>query len=318
MKLIYFHGFGSSAAGSTVQTLRDTLTEFDVIAPDIPVDPAEALPYLKELCRNVQPDIIVGTSMGGMYAQQMRGYKRICVNPAFEMSTMSAALKSGTYEFFNPRADGQIHFTITDEIISHFAEMETRQFDGITDAERRMVWGLFGTNDDVVKGGDVIFRRHYYKTAYFNGGHRLNVEIIKAVLVPLIRKITFTAQEIDINEIIDKLKSKLGIMCSTEELVRLYNAQNLNDKDIIVKTDKIPECARTVFFPWGDVLGSLCTYPYKMSLTHELCPRCGSRMVSLYVSSPAWTWKGLCGRAGNMLVCPECPCQVSFDLTEMN
>ena len=51
MKIIYFHGFGSSHASGTVQTLRRELSDDEIIAPDIPVDPVEALPYLKELCQ---------------------------------------------------------------------------------------------------------------------------------------------------------------------------------------------------------------------------------------------------------------------------
>ena len=89
MKLIYFHGFASSGASGTVENLRRELPDAEIIAPDIPVDPAEALPYLKQLVADEQPDIIVGTSMGGMYAHQMFGFKRICVNPALNMSTMS-------------------------------------------------------------------------------------------------------------------------------------------------------------------------------------------------------------------------------------
>ncbi len=66
-KLIYLHGFGSSGAGGTVKTLRRLLYDFDIIAPDIPVDPAEALPFLRVLCMDIEPDVVVGTSMGGMY-----------------------------------------------------------------------------------------------------------------------------------------------------------------------------------------------------------------------------------------------------------
>ena len=98
MKLIYFHGFGSSAASGTIRTLREKLPDFEVIAPDIPVDPAEALPFLRELCEKEQPNVVVGTSMGGMYAQQMFGFNRICVNPAFFMSKSSKVLKVGTFE----------------------------------------------------------------------------------------------------------------------------------------------------------------------------------------------------------------------------
>ena len=63
-KLIYFHGFGSSGEGSTVRSLRELLPEWEVLAPDIPVDPAEALPFLRDFCKREQPNVIVGTSIG--------------------------------------------------------------------------------------------------------------------------------------------------------------------------------------------------------------------------------------------------------------
>lgn len=188
-KLIYLHGFGSSAASGTVATLRQLLSDFEVVAPDIPVDPADALPFLKELCLNEKPDVIVGTSMGGMYAQQMRGYKRICVNPAFEMSKKSKVLKVGTFEYFKSRKDGTTHFEITPEIIQHHAAMEQHQFDGITDSDRRNVWGMFGDNDTQVNS-EALFLEHYTQVVHFHGEHRLNDEVIENVLIPLIRKIT--------------------------------------------------------------------------------------------------------------------------------
>ena len=140
LKLVYLHGFGSSAASGTVKTLKELLPEFDVVAPDIPVDPAEALPFLRRLCMNEVPDVIVGTSMGGMYTQQMRGYKRICVNPAFEMSKKSKVLRIGTHEYFKPRKDGATHFEITAEI------------DGLSDTYAFEVSGV----NNVAAGGDEI------------------------------------------------------------------------------------------------------------------------------------------------------------------
>lgn len=188
-KLIYLHGFGSSAASGTVKSLRELLPDFDVAAPDIPVDPAEALPFLRGLCMNVVPDVVVGTSMGGMYAQQMRGYKRICVNPAFEMSKTSKALTIGTHEYFKPRKDGAMSFEITPEIIRHHAEMEEHQFDGITDEDRKMVWGMFADNDRLVNC-ESLFLQYYNRVVHFNGEHRLDENSIKDVLVPLVRSIT--------------------------------------------------------------------------------------------------------------------------------
>jgi predicted esterase YcpF (UPF0227 family) len=188
-KLIYFHGFGSSGEGSTVRTLKALLTEWTVLAPDIPVDPAEALPFLKDFCKEESPDVIVGTSMGGMYAQQMRGFKRICVNPAFDISQHGDILKVGTFEFFNARKDGEKAFTISPETIQHFVEMEVQQFGGITDDDKENVYGLFADNDTTVNCED-IFRQHYKNVIHFHGEHRLNRQVIEEVLVPLIKEIT--------------------------------------------------------------------------------------------------------------------------------
>lgn len=184
-KLMYLHGFGSSAASGTVKTLRELLPDFDVVAPDIPVDPVEALPFLRGLCMNELPDVVVGTSMGGMYAQQMRGYNRICVNPAFEMSKKSKMLTVGTHEYFKPRKDGTTHFEITSEIIRHHAEMEKHQFDGITETDRKQVWGMFADNDQQVNG-ESLFLQYYNQVIHFSGEHRMDYRVIEDVLVPLI------------------------------------------------------------------------------------------------------------------------------------
>ena len=184
-KLMYLHGFGSSAASGTVKTLRELLSDFDVVAPDIPVDPAEALPFLRGLCMNEVPDVVVGTSMGGMYAQQMRGYNRICVNPAIEMSKKSKMLTVGTHEYFKPRKDGTTHFEITPEIIHNHAEMEEHQFEGITEADRKQIWGMFADNDQQVNG-ESLFLQYYNQVIHFSGEHRMDDRVIEDVLVPLI------------------------------------------------------------------------------------------------------------------------------------
>lgn len=188
MKLIYFHGFGSSGASGTVETLRKCLPSAEVIAPDIPIDPVEALPYLQELCEKEQPDLVVGTSMGGMYAQQMRGFTRICINPAFNMSTMSKSLKTGTYKFFNGRKDHQKEFKITKEIIQHHNQMERAQFKNITETDRANCYGLFGINDTQVNCYD-LFKKHYPNAIRFEGEHRLTDKVIHKVLLPLIKEL---------------------------------------------------------------------------------------------------------------------------------
>ena len=156
MKIVYLHGFGSSHASGTVELLRHHLPSDEIVAPDIPVDPQEALPYLLDYMKEEQPSLIIGTSMGGMYAQLMRGYQRILVNPAFNMSTLSKVLKTGEHHFFSGRYNGAKTFRITRDIIQHHNMMERGQFKDIPESDRELVWGLFGTHDIAPKNYDLF------------------------------------------------------------------------------------------------------------------------------------------------------------------
>ena len=188
MKIIYFHGFASSGATGTAEMLRKLLPEIEIVAPDIPVDPSEALPYLRQLCEQENPDLIIGTSMGAMYAQQMHGYKKICVNPAFNMSTMSKVFKTGEHKFLNGRKDNQKTFKITKEIIQKHNMMERQQFKGITPFDLENTYGLFGIHDTSVNTYD-LYKKHYRNAQRFDGEHHLNEKALKSAVVPLIKQI---------------------------------------------------------------------------------------------------------------------------------
>ena len=88
--ILYLHGFASSGASGTATSMRTALYPYgvQVIAPDIPVLPAEALHFLRQQVEELKPDLIVATSMGAMYAEQLRGRLRILVNPSFCMARL--------------------------------------------------------------------------------------------------------------------------------------------------------------------------------------------------------------------------------------
>lgn len=188
MKILYFHGFASSGATGTAESLRRMLPEVEVISPDIPVDPLEALSFLRALCEQEKPDLIIGTSMGAMYAQQMFGYKKICVNPAFNMSTLSKVFRTGEHKFLNGRKDSQKTFKITKEIIQKQNMMERQQFKGITPFDRENTYGLFGIHDTTVNCYD-LFKKYYTKAQRFDGEHHLNEKALRTAVVPLAKTI---------------------------------------------------------------------------------------------------------------------------------
>lgn len=84
MKILYIHGYCSTGQSGTSDCLRKLLPDHEIISPDVPVDPLEAMAFLKQLYIDECLQIIIGTSLGGFYAHQLRNHATcVCVNPAF-------------------------------------------------------------------------------------------------------------------------------------------------------------------------------------------------------------------------------------------
>ena len=185
--VLYCHGFASSGQSGTVTRLREVMPQAKVIAPDLPIHPTEAIALLRNICQQEQPDLIIGTSMGGMYAEQLYGYDRICVNPALEMGeTMKAHGMTGTQQFQNPRQDGVQEFYVDKALIKEYKEQSEQRFLGVNEDERQHVWGLFGDQDDVVDTFG-MFSAVYPQATHFHGEHRMNDKSFMHSVVPVIR-----------------------------------------------------------------------------------------------------------------------------------
>ncbi len=188
-KIMYVHGFASSAQSGTVERLRSLMPQAEIIARDLPLHPAEAMQLLHDLCAENRPDLIIGTSAGGMMTELLTGYDRILVNPAFQMGdTMLKRNMLGHMVYQNPRSDGQQEFIVTKSLVKEYAETTAMCFANVTDDERKRVWGLFGDEDDVVHTFD-LFLSHYPNAIRFHGGHRLTDHTTLHYLIPLIRQI---------------------------------------------------------------------------------------------------------------------------------
>lgn len=186
-KIIYVHGLSSSGASLTAETLRKLLPDVEVLSPDLPIQPQEALIMLQNLCKDERPDIIIGTSMGGMFAQQLYGFKKILVNPAFHVSEFMRK-NIGVQPFLNVRKNGETHYEITPELCDAYQELENVQFKGITDYDRMNTYALFGENDTLVNCYEE-YSCNYTKAAWFKGEHRLQFEDVRDVVVKLIEQI---------------------------------------------------------------------------------------------------------------------------------
>jgi len=186
-KILYVHGFGSSGQSGTVTRIREVLPQATVIAPDLPIHPEEAMALLHKVCEQEHPDLIIGTSMGGMYAEMLYGYDRILVNPALQMGdTMKEHGMIGAQHFSNPRQDGVQDFIVTKALVKEYKDMTEQCFSSVTPDEQSRVWGLFGDEDTTVDTYD-LFREHYPTAIRFHGEHRMNDRSFMHSVVPVIR-----------------------------------------------------------------------------------------------------------------------------------
>lgn len=191
MKVIYLHGMGSSGQSATARRLQRSLPGgYEVIAPDIPVQPELAITMLKKLAATLSPDdVITGTSMGGMYAQLFRGWRRILINPSFHTSRHLKEKMGQRLPFHTPRADGAVDFEVTQKLIKKFEGLEAKQFDpkfGIIGKGKdnpSQVTAFFGTRDTVVNCKDE-YLEHYTNFHDFDGEHRLDPDTLISLVVP--------------------------------------------------------------------------------------------------------------------------------------
>lgn len=210
-KILYVHGFGSSGQSGTVTRIREVLPSAEVIAPDLPISPQEAIDMLRNLCSTERPDLIIGTSMGGMYAEMLYGYDRILVNPALQMGdTMKEHGMIGAQHFSNPRQDGIQDFIVTKALVKEYKEMTEQCFTSVTAEEQGRVWGLFGDEDTTVDTYD-LFHSHYPTAIRFHGEHRMNDKSFMHSVMPVVRWIDDRQEGrerpiiyIDVNTLVDK------------------------------------------------------------------------------------------------------------------
>ena len=194
-KILYLHGFSSAGSTGTATNLRNHLFAdygVSVISPDIPVSPAQAVPYIRQVVAAEQPDLIIGTSMGAMYTELLKGYKRICVNPSFCMARLLTFKHLGkNVKFQNPRANGETQFKVDKKMVAEFKEIETKlTFKGITPEDKELIWGVFGKDDPTVNCREEFCKA--YGQEHFmviEGEHSLTDAMVKRDLLPLIKQL---------------------------------------------------------------------------------------------------------------------------------
>ena len=190
-KILFLHGFYASGQCVPAVALREAFAgRVEVLTPDLPMHPLDALETISELIGSEKPDLLIGNSCGAFYAQMIASVKSIPAllgNPHFRMSEFLKQ-RIGQHEYKSPRKDGNQSFVIDEVLVKEFAALEATQFDNYNLQFRDRVWGLFGEQDTLAHF-EPLFLKYYSHSFHFPGGHTPTAQEVRTWYVPLAEKL---------------------------------------------------------------------------------------------------------------------------------
>lgn len=196
-KILFLHGFFASGSCLPALTLEQCFSgKAQVLAPDLPLHPQEALLFIDQVCKLEKPDILVGNSNGAFLGQMVaarRGMPALLGNPHFEM-TKFLSQRLGVHKYKSPRTDGKQQLIIDLPLIDEFAALQQRQWDQMQSANKELVWGLFGENDQLAHY-ESLFLKHYMHAYHFPGGHTPTAQEVKDYYAPLATRLLESIQQ---------------------------------------------------------------------------------------------------------------------------
>ena len=186
-KILFLHGFYASGQCVPAVALREAFAgKAEVLTPDLPMHPQNALEFISDLIDSEKPDLLVGNSCGAFYAQMIAPIKSIPAllgNPHFRMSEFLNQ-RIGQHEYKSPRKDGKQSFVIDEALVKEFESLEATQFDNCNPQFSDQVWGLFGEQDTLAHF-EPLFLTHYSRSFHFPGAHTPTAQEVRTWYVPL-------------------------------------------------------------------------------------------------------------------------------------
>lgn len=190
-KAIFLHGFYASGSCPMAVALKEALKgEVEVLTPDLPLHPLEALAFVRELCALVHPDMLIGNSNGAFLAQMLATELQIPAllgNPHLKMSDFVRA-RIGENRYKSPRMDGKQYFIIEPSLADEFAELEAHQWDMWNPTMHNLCVGIFGKKDTLAHF-EPDFLEHYDNAFHFPGDHTPTEDEVRDWYVPRVKEI---------------------------------------------------------------------------------------------------------------------------------
>ena len=163
--------------------LRQLFPEGEIIVPDIPNNPPEALAFLNQLAKAENADIVIGVGLGGTLVQALYGHYRILINPEFILphciSDMGISSPEGRRDLaFTPNQQAYIRLFMS------------KQFKYIPRGEEQFIYGLFASQSDYMLYSETFFKQHFKYNFNYSGACILTANDWADNVVPLLHMLS--------------------------------------------------------------------------------------------------------------------------------
>ena len=192
-KVLYIHGFLSSANGRTITKLKKRYGyKYDFIVPEFDANPSVSISKLNNIIKEEKPSLIIGNSLGGFYALMCDSgnIPIIVINPCVNPHEHLQRYLNQKTEYHNKRNDGATTYLLTQETLEKFKE-----YNYIKDkikANINRIYALLSTKDEVLGNTHInLFEEIKNETSYEHNfyflygefGHRLGSMIYLTDLI---------------------------------------------------------------------------------------------------------------------------------------
>ena len=199
---IYVHGLASGANATTFDKLAKRFPQFVWVSTDFGEDLAENVEQLNDMIRTNYPQLIVGTSMGGLavlYADAPEAVK-VAINPALSIAdSVRHTIGLGKHPYFCERMNGATEFELTEEMCKQYEEYISSHKPTLG----RGSYALFAENDELL--GDVAshYAQEYLAECGYNiltdprGAHRIQKSTIELLANEIVDKEYFRGEPLN-------------------------------------------------------------------------------------------------------------------------
>lgn len=194
---IYVHGLASGANATTFDKLAKRFPQFVWMSTDFGEDLSENVEQLNDMIRTNYPQLIVGTSMGGLavlYADAPEAVK-VVINPALSIAdSVRNTIGLGKHPYFCERMNGATEFELTEEMCKQYEEHISSHKPTLG----RGSYALFAEHDELLGDEASHYAQEYLAECGYNiltdtkGAHRIQESTINLIAQKIIDKEYFS------------------------------------------------------------------------------------------------------------------------------